>query len=65
MAGEYKVDKKQELTRMERGEIVTFFRVWATSKGGVYYHVDLSEADLEAEKAREALTARAKQLDAI
>ena len=65
MQTEFFVDKKLELQRMERGEVVTFFRVWATSKGGVYFHVDLSEVDLDTARAHEILAKRAKELDVI
>jgi len=65
MADEYKVDKKEEIQRLVKGEIQTFFRIWATSKGGTYFHVDVSEADLDTTRAHGILAARAKALDAI
>lgn len=65
MPNEYRVDKKEEIQRLVKGEIQTFFRVWATSKGGTYFHVDISEADLDTTRAEAILTKRAKDLDAI
>ena len=60
---EYKVEKKEELRNLINGEVVTFYRVWATSKSGTYFHVDISESNLS--KANVILSARAKELDAI
>lgn len=61
---DYTVESKEEIRKLDKaGEVVISYRIWATSKGGTYYHVDVAEADLD--KADEILTARAKQLDAI
>ncbi|MBI2869385.1 MAG: hypothetical protein HYX96_06135 [Chloroflexi bacterium] len=61
---DYTVDKKEEVVRLGKGgEVETMFRIWATSKGGTYFHLDVPEAELP--KADERLTAKAKQLDAI
>lgn len=63
--GDYKVEKKEELRKIVKDEVEVYYRVWATSKGGTYFHVDLSEKDLPKEKADAILTKRAKELDAI
>lgn len=61
---DYTVESKEEIRKLDKaGEVETWFRIWAASKGGTYFHVDVAEADLD--KADELLTARAKQLDAI
>ena len=61
---DYKVESKEEIRKLSKaGEVETWFRIYATSKGDTYYHVDIPEAELG--KADEYLTARAKQLDAI
>lgn len=63
---DYKVESKEEIRRMVKGEVETFYRVWATSKGGTYFHIDISEAIIESkEKVSAILTKRAKELDAI
>lgn len=61
---DYTVESKEEIRKLDKaGEVVISYRIWATSKGGTYFHVDVPEADLD--KADELLTARAKQLDDI
>jgi len=61
---DYTVDSKEELRKLSKaGEVETWYRIYATSKGGTYFHVDVKEDELE--KADQVLTARAKQLDAI
>lgn len=66
MAGEYVVESKEEIRKLTKaGEVETWYRVWATSKGGTYFHVDIKEADLTKEKADAILIKRAKELDAI
>ena len=60
----YTVEKKEEIQRLGRdGEVLTFYRIWATSRGGTYFHIDVPEDQLD--KAAELLTAQAKKLDAI
>ncbi len=60
----YTVDKKDEIRQLSKGgEVVTIYRIFATSAGGTYFHVDVSEADLK--KADELLTAKAQLLDSI
>lgn len=57
-------EPKEEIRRLSKaGEVETWYRIWATSKGGTRFHVDVAEDQLE--KADELLTKRAKQLDAI
>ena len=62
---DYTIDKKEEITRLNQKtkEVETFFRIWATSKGKTYFHLDIPESELA--QADELLTKRAKQLDAI
>ena len=61
----YKVESKEEFRRLnpKTQEVETCYRIWATSKGGAYFHVEVPEAELG--KAEEVLTKRAKELDAI
>lgn len=61
---DYTVDSKEELRKLDKaGEVEVWYRIYATSKGGTYFHVDVKEDELE--KADSVLTARAKELDAI
>lgn len=61
---DYKVESKEEIRKLSKaGEVETWFRIYATSKGGTYFHVEVPEDELA--KADELLTARAKQLDAV
>lgn len=61
---DYIVESKEEIRKLSKaGEVETWFRIYATSKGGTYFHVDVPEDQLN--KSDELLTARAKQLDAI
>ncbi len=61
---DYTVEKKEEIRLLGKGgEVVTSYRIWATSKGGTYFHLDVPEAELA--KSDERLTAKAKALDAI
>ena len=60
----YKVESKEEIRRLSKaGEIETWYLIWATSKGGTYFHIDISEANLD--KSESILTKRANELDAI
>lgn len=62
----YEVEAKEEIRRIGKGgEIETWYRIWATSKGGTYFHVDISEEDIGTDKVAAALAKRAKELDAI
>ena len=60
-----KVEKKEELTKLnvKTHELEVWYRIWATSKGGTYFHVDIPEQDLA--KAAQIVDAKATQLDAI
>lgn len=60
----YTVEKKEEAQRLGKdGEVITYYRIWATSAGGTYFHVDVPEEELD--KSPSLLAARAKKLDAI
>lgn len=60
----YTVESKEEIRKLTKaGEVETWFRIYATSKGGTYFHVDVPEDQLD--KADETLSKRAKELDAI
>ena len=61
---DYTVEKKDEIRKLSKtGEVLTYYRIWATSKGGAYFHVEIPEDQLD--KANDVLTKRAKELDAI
>ncbi len=61
---DYKVESKEQIRRLTKaGELEIVYRMWATSKGGTYYSVDVPEAELAS--ADDLLTRRARQLDAI
>jgi len=61
---DYKVEKKEEFRQVTpEHEVETWYRIWATSKGGTYFHVDIREDEFD--KADTLLTARAKALDTI
>ena len=63
-SNEYKVEKKEEFRQVTKeGEVEVWFRIWATSKGGTYFHIEVREDELD--KADELLAARARKLDAI
>lgn len=60
----YKVEKKEEVRTLDKaGEVKVSYRIWATTRKGTYFHVDVPVDDLD--KAGELLTARAGKLDAI
>lgn len=62
----YTTKSKEELRKLnEAGDVETYYRVWATSKGGTYFHVDVSEKELNSGKAVEMLTKKAQALDAV
>ncbi len=61
---DYTVEKKEEIRLLSKGgEVVTSYRVWATSKGGTYFHKDILETEFS--QADALLTAKAKTLDGI
>ena len=60
----YKVESKEEIRRLGKGgEPEVYYRIWATSSGGTYFHIDVAEDQLD--KAPALLAARAKKLDSI
>lgn len=61
---EYTVETKEEIRKLNKaGEPEVYYRIWATSKKGTYFHVDVQEEELDT--APEVLSKRAKELDAI
>jgi hypothetical protein len=61
---DYKVDSKEEIRKISKaGEVETWYRIFATSKRGTYFHVDIRESDLG--RADDYLTKKAQALDAI
>lgn len=60
----YTTESKDEITRMTKaGEVEISFRIYATSKGGTRFHVEIGEDQLD--QAPAILAARAKELDSI
>lgn len=60
----YTVLSKEERTVLDENmKPVTLFRIWARSKGGTRFHIEVSEGDLAS--APKLLEARAKQLDSL
>ena len=60
----YVVDSKEEVRILDKaGNVVVMYRIWATTKKGTYFHIDVEEAKLA--DAPKLLEARAKGLDAI
>lgn len=61
---DYTVEKKEEIRRPNKtGAVEVLYRIWATSKGGTYFHVDVPADNLK--QADAYLTTRAKALDEI
>jgi hypothetical protein len=66
MATEYEVTRKEEIRKFDREmNVLTYYRIYAISKGGTLFHVEIPESELGTPKAAAALTLRAKELDAI
>ena len=60
----YTTEKKEELSILVAGNKVTNgYRIWAVSKGGTRFHLDIPEEQID--KAEALLSARAKAIDAI
>lgn len=60
----YKVESKEEIRRLGKGdEPEVWYRIWATTKKGTYFHVDVKEDELD--KAHDYLQAKATKLDTI
>lgn len=61
---DYAIEKKEEIRRLSAtGEPVLYLRIWATSKGGTYFQIEIPENELD--KADAKLTAKAKAIDTI
>ena len=66
MPAEYEVTRKEEIRKFDREmNVQTYYRIYALSKGGTLFHVEVPEADLGTPKVAEVLARRAKDLDAI
>lgn len=66
MAGDYKVLKIDELTRLsDTGGVERYYRHTIKTKGGVTLSVDVSERDFTEEKAPAILTKKAQSADKI
>ena len=64
MAGNYTVESKEEIRKLSPGgEIETWFRVWATTKKGTYFHMDIPEKDVGTDEETTLLSARAQAID--
>jgi len=60
----YKTEKKEEIRVLDQaGNVVTMYRIYATSEKGTYFHIDVPDKELK--NAPKLLTARATELDAI
>ena len=60
----FTVDAKEEVRTLDKaGAVVVMYRIWATTRKGTYFHIDVPEAQLD--KAHDLLKARAEKLDAI
>lgn len=61
---DYAPESKEEIRKLSKaGEVETWYRIWATSKGGTYFHVEVRSDQLA--KADAILTSKAQALDAI
>ncbi len=61
---DYTVEKKDEIRKLtSAGEVQIVYRIWANSKGGTRFSVEVPEASLV--NADQVLTTKAKQLDSI
>ena len=66
MANVVKVEKVEEIVRLNKDrEAETYFRTWATSPKGVYFHLDLPDKIAGTPKALEVLAKRAAELDSM
>lgn len=60
----YTVESKDEIRRLGKGDVpYVAYRIYATTKKGTYFSVEVPEDDLD--KAPEILEAKAKKLDSI
>ena len=66
MATDYEVTRKEEIRKFDREmNVQTYYRIYALSKGGTLFHIEIPESDIGTPKVDAALTKRAKELDAI
>ncbi len=60
----YTTESKDEYRKVSKaGEVETWYRIFATSKGGTRYHISVREDQLD--QSDKLLSERAQQLDAI
>lgn len=61
---DYLVDRIEETRRISpHGEVLTYYRIWATSKKGTLFHIEVAENEME--KAPQLLQKRAQMLDSL
>jgi hypothetical protein len=61
---DYTVDRIEETRRISpHGEVLTYYRIWATSKKGTLFHIEVAENEME--KAPGQLQKRAQMLDSL
>jgi hypothetical protein len=66
MGEHYDVTRKEPIRKFNAEmEVMSYFRIFATSKGGTRFWIEVPESDLGTPKVDAALTKRAKELDAI
>ncbi len=60
----YTIGRKEEFRKMAlSGEVGTWWRIYATTKAGTYFHIEVKDEDLAT--VPQLLAAKAKQLDSI
>ncbi len=60
----YTIGRKEEFRKMvQTGDVETWWRIYATTPKGTYFHVELPDRDLA--QAPQLLENKARQLDAI
>ena len=66
MSDIYEVTRKEEIRKFDREmNVQTYYRIYALSKGGTLFHIEVPESDIGTPKVDAALTKRAKELDSI
>lgn len=66
MGTEYEVTRKEPIRKFNAEmEVMTYFRIFATSKGGTRFWLEFPESDIGTPKVDAALTKRALELDSI
>ena len=64
MPDNYKTESKDEYRKVNAaGEVETWYRIFATSKRGTRFHIDVMEDNLD--QSDKLLAARALKLDSI